>query len=105
MLLCSSIPTEYHFFISCVFWCFKISKHTTAIVAAPDGTVYMVEIGSGKVLWSFSTGPSIYSSYQQIPDHKGEKLNASSDGENFYIDCGKDWELYRHGTGLKKVVS
>ncbi|KAK4428316.1 Serine/threonine-protein kinase/endoribonuclease IRE1b [Sesamum alatum] len=78
-------------------------KHDTAIVAAPDGTVYLVEIGSGKVLWSFSSGPSIYSSYQQVPNHEGEKLNASADGDNFYIDCGEDWELYMHGTGLKKV--
>ncbi|KAL9171815.1 hypothetical protein ABFS82_03G005100 [Erythranthe guttata] len=79
------------------------SKHDTAIVAAPDGTVYLVEIGSGKILWSFSSGPSIYSSYQKIPDHEGEKLNTSTDGDNFYIDCGEDWELYMHGTGLKKV--
>ncbi|KAH6799832.1 hypothetical protein C2S52_000296 [Perilla frutescens var. hirtella] len=78
------------------------AKHETAILAAPDGTVYLVEIGSGKILWSFSSGPSIYSSYQQIPNHEGEKLNAS-DGDNFYIDCGEDWELYLHGTGLKKV--
>lgn len=79
------------------------TTHDTAILAAPDGTVYLVEIGSGKILWSFSSGPSIYSSYQQIPNHKGEKLNASADGANFYIDCGEDWELYMHGTGLKKV--
>ncbi|XP_047978900.1 serine/threonine-protein kinase/endoribonuclease IRE1b-like [Salvia hispanica] len=79
------------------------AKHETAILAAPDGTVYLVEIGSGKILWSFSSGPSIYSSYQQIPNHEGEKLNTSSDGDNFYIDCGEDWELYLHGTGLKKV--
>ncbi|KAL1547101.1 non-specific serine/threonine protein kinase [Salvia divinorum] len=79
------------------------AKHETAILAAPDGTVYLVEIGSGKILWSFSSGPSIYSSYQQIPSHEGEKLNTSADGDNFYIDCGEDWELYLHGTGLKKV--
>lgn len=79
------------------------TKHETAILAAPDGTVYLVEVGSGKLLWSFSSGPSIYSSYQQIPNHEGEKLNAPADGDNFYIDCGEDWELYLHGTGLKKV--
>ncbi|KAK6160849.1 hypothetical protein DH2020_004230 [Rehmannia glutinosa] len=79
------------------------AKHDTAIVAAPDGTVYLVEIGSGKILWSFSSGPSIYSSFQQIPNHEGEKLNASADGDNFYIDCGEDWELYLHANGLKEV--
>ncbi|CAA0807032.1 Serine/threonine-protein kinase/endoribonuclease IRE1b [Striga hermonthica] len=79
------------------------SKHDTAILAAPDGTVYLVEIGSGKILWSFSSGPSIYSSYQQLPKYEGEKLNASAESDNFYIDCGEDWELYLHGTGLKRV--
>ncbi|EPS70743.1 hypothetical protein M569_04013, partial [Genlisea aurea] len=75
------------------------------IVAAPDGTVHLVEIESGKILWSFSSGSSIYSSYQLIPNHEGEKLNSSSvDEDNFYIDCGDDWELYLHGKGLRKVV-
>lgn len=95
--------TNCHF-LTYYFWWPIISKHETAILAAPDGTVYLVEIGSGKILWSFSSGPSIYSSYQQIPNHEGEKLNTSTDGDNFYIDCGEDWELYLHGTGLKKVV-
>ncbi|KAL8523998.1 hypothetical protein ACS0TY_013817 [Phlomoides rotata] len=80
------------------------TKHETAILAAPDGTVYLVEVGSGKILWSFSSGPSIYSSYQQFPNHEGEKFNASTDSDNFYIDCGEDWELYMHGTGIKKVL-
>lgn len=66
--------------------------------------MYLVEVGSGKILWSFSSGPSIYSSYQQIPNLEGEKLNASTDADNFYIDCGEDWELYVHGTGVKAVV-
>ncbi|KAL3830529.1 hypothetical protein ACJIZ3_019331 [Penstemon smallii] len=78
-------------------------KHDRAIVAAPDGTVYFVEVDTGKVLWSFSSGPSIYSSFQQLPNHEDEKVNASADGDNFYIDCGEDWELYLHGVGLKKV--
>ncbi|PIN14666.1 Serine/threonine protein kinase and endoribonuclease ERN1/IRE1 [Handroanthus impetiginosus] len=80
------------------------TNHDTAILAALDGTVYLVDRSSGKIIWSFSSGPSIYSSYQQIPNHEGEKLNASAEGDNFYIDCGEDWELYLHGTGLKTKV-
>ncbi|KAL2529748.1 serine/threonine-protein kinase/endoribonuclease IRE1b-like [Forsythia ovata] len=54
-------------------------KHDTAIAAAPDGMVYLVEIGSGQILWSFTSGPSIYSSYQALPNNEGEKLDSSAD--------------------------
>ncbi|KAM7513975.1 hypothetical protein LguiA_003558 [Lonicera macranthoides] len=80
-----------------------IPKHDTALVAAPDGTVYLVEIHSGKVLWSFKSGPSIYSSYQALPSREGDGHNASRHSDDFFIDCGDDWELYMHGNGLKKV--
>lgn len=73
-------------------------------MAAPDGTVYLVEIHSGKVLWSFKSGPSIYSSYQALPSHEGDGHNASRHSDDFFVDCGDDWELYMHGNGLKKVV-
>lgn len=82
---------------------FKISTHDTAIVAAPDGMVYFVEISSGQIVSSFSSGPSIYSSYQTLPSDEGEKFDSSADGDNFYIDCGKDWELYLHAKGFNKV--
>lgn len=79
----------------------KISKHDTAVVAAPDGTIYLVEIKSGTILWSFASGSSIYSYHQA---GEGEMHNASREDNNFYIDIGEDWELYVHGNGFKKVV-
>ncbi|CAA3005849.1 serine/threonine-protein kinase/endoribonuclease IRE1b-like isoform X2 [Olea europaea var. sylvestris] len=82
---------------------FVTTPHDTAIVAAPDGMVYFVEIGSGQILWSFSSGPSIYSSYQALPSSEGEKFVSSADGDNFYIDCGDDWKLYLHTKGINKV--
>ncbi|XP_051139476.1 serine/threonine-protein kinase/endoribonuclease IRE1a-like isoform X2 [Andrographis paniculata] len=42
-------------------------------------------------VWSFSSGPQIYSSYQAPINGTGVEL------ENYYfIDCGDDWELYMH---------
>ncbi|KAL2506013.1 Serine/threonine-protein kinase/endoribonuclease IRE1b [Abeliophyllum distichum] len=80
-------------------------KHDTAIAAAPDGMVYLVEIGSGQILWSFTSGPSIYSSYQALPNNEGEKLDSSADGDNFYIDCGEDWDLYIHRNDVSMKLS
>jgi serine/threonine-protein kinase/endoribonuclease IRE1 len=76
-----------------------VRKHDTALIAAPDGTIYLVELTSGEVLWSFDSGPSIYSSYQAI-SHDGNGHNYSKQS---YVDCGDDWELYMHGNGLKEV--
>ncbi|KAL3514882.1 hypothetical protein ACH5RR_027599 [Cinchona calisaya] len=79
------------------------SKRDTAVVAAPDGTIYLVEISSGKVLWSFASGSSIYSSYQAHHHHEGERNNATAEGDDFFIDIGENWELFVHGNDLKKV--
>lgn len=78
-----------------------INKNDTVIMAAPDGTVYLVENSTGKVFGSFSSGPPIYSSYQQLPDLEGEKLDVSAEGDELYIDFGEDWKLYWHKTGHK----
>lgn len=73
-------------------------------MAAPDGMIHLVELNSGKIQWSFNSGPSIYSSFQALPDNRGDDHNLSTEGENFYIDCGEDWKLYLHGDDFKKVV-
>ncbi|CAI9115226.1 OLC1v1016069C1 [Oldenlandia corymbosa var. corymbosa] len=78
------------------------SKRDTAVVAAPDGTIYLVEVSSGKILWSFSSGPSIYSTYKSLPDDGGEREKSDVAGD-FYIDIGDDWQLYVHGNGIPKV--
>ncbi|PIN23395.1 Non-specific serine/threonine protein kinase [Handroanthus impetiginosus] len=67
----------------------------TALVADLDGTIYLLEVGSMKPIWSFSSGPQIYSSYQApVSDNE----NASGIERNYFIDCGDDWELYAHNS-------
>ncbi|XP_073122667.1 serine/threonine-protein kinase/endoribonuclease IRE1a-like isoform X2 [Henckelia pumila] len=71
----------------------------TALVASLDGTIHLLEVGSLKPLWSFSSGPEIYSSYQ------APISNVSGLGSNYYIDCGEDWELYAHSSrGEVKLI-
>ncbi|CAI8588459.1 unnamed protein product [Vicia faba] len=65
-------------------------KPATALVAALDGTVYLVESASGRVIWSFSTGSPIYHSSASTP----------SSG---LIECGDDWELIFHDTHFGKT--
>lgn len=72
-----------------------VSKVDVGIVVPLDGNIYLVE--SGKIRWSFSTGKPIYSSYQAPLNHNNES--------EFYVDVGKDWELYWHSRRSSKVVS
>ncbi|WOG99840.1 hypothetical protein DCAR_0519196 [Daucus carota subsp. sativus] len=66
------------------------NKHDRALVVAPDGTISLMDVSSKKIIWSFASGPSIYSLYQALPDHEG-------DNGSFFIDLGQDdWELYMH---------
>ncbi|CAH9073449.1 unnamed protein product [Cuscuta epithymum] len=78
-------------------------KDDTAIVAAPDGMIHLVELSSGKILWSFTSGPSIYTSFQSLPDNHANDRNVSTEGEIFYLDCGEDWKLYLHGDDFDRV--
>ncbi|KAA8547605.1 hypothetical protein F0562_004034 [Nyssa sinensis] len=71
-------------------------EHNSFLVAALDGTIYLMEPKSRKTLWSFTSGPSIYSSYQAPIKHHNDKENTSEPGGSFFIDCGDDWELYMH---------
>lgn len=65
-------------------------KQSTALVAAVDGTIHLVESKTMRIIWSFHSGPPIYTSYQA----DFELLNSSS--ISFYIDSGDDWDLYVH---------
>lgn len=78
-------------------------KRDTAIIAAPDGTIHLLELKSGELIWSFRSGASIYSSYQALSDYQGDSNNVTIEDDNFYIDCGEDWKLYMHGNGFEKV--
>ncbi|KAL6959805.1 non-specific serine,threonine protein kinase [Sarracenia purpurea var. burkii] len=79
------------------------NEHDTALVAALDGTVHLVEPKSGKVFWSFRSGPSIYSSFQSPVDHDCDTENTSRLG-SFFIDCGDDWALYVHDAFGKRKL-
>ncbi|KAL2531202.1 Serine/threonine-protein kinase/endoribonuclease IRE1a [Abeliophyllum distichum] len=73
----------------------KGTETDTALVAALDGTIYLLELGSTKPLWSFSSGKSIYSSYQASVN---DTENVSGIGGRYFIDCGDDWELYAYNS-------
>jgi len=66
-------------------------KPVTALVAGLDGTIYLVESASGRVIWSFSSGSPIYHS----------SANTPSSG---LIECGDDWELIFHDPHFGKTV-
>ncbi|VFQ93594.1 unnamed protein product [Cuscuta campestris] len=72
----------------------------TALIAALDGTIYLFDVTSKKPIWSFTSGPPIYSAHQS-PIHKE---STSEIGSGYFIDtgAGDDWELYAHN-GLGKL--
>lgn len=74
-------------------------KPATALVAALDGTVYLLDSDSGRVFWSFSTGSPIYYSYHAPINNPNHNFTA-------FVECGDDWELIVHDAHLgKKVLS
>lgn len=74
------------------------------MVVALDGKINFVDANSKEILWSFSSGWPIYSSYQIDNDSSNSKVNASESTNDFYIDCGDDWTLYLHSKRFGKVV-
>ncbi|XP_057448905.1 serine/threonine-protein kinase/endoribonuclease IRE1a [Lotus japonicus] len=77
----------------------KPAAAATALIAGLDGTVYLVDSTSGRVIWSFSTGSDIYHSANQQPLNDNIN-NASRSG---LIECGDDWELIIHDTHFGKT--
>lgn len=75
-------------------------KHETSLFASLDGTIYLVDSSSRKVHWSFSSGPSLCSSHQALHDNNsddgGQELGKSGTKDNFFLECGDDWNLYLH---------
>lgn len=86
--------------------CFPFSKQDAILVAAPDGTLYQVDISSGRILWSFPSGAPIYDSHQAVNLEDDEHNSSRQQQHNkFYIDCGDDWQLYIHAKNTKAEVS
>ena len=79
------------------------SKPSTTLVAALDGTMYLVETGSMKVIWSFPTGSPIYDSYQAPLKKDSVKENVCGLANEF-LECGDDWALYFHNRHGAKMV-
>ncbi|GJU04573.1 serine/threonine-protein kinase/endoribonuclease IRE1b-like protein [Tanacetum coccineum] len=77
-----------------------ICNQDSVLLAAPDGNIYQVNISSGKILWSIPTGPPIYDAHQS-PNLEDDEHNSSRQQNNFYIDCGDDWQLYIHDKNSK----
>ncbi|CAI0421837.1 unnamed protein product [Linum tenue] len=76
------------------------SSSPAELVALLNGTICLQDPISGKVLWSFSSGSPVYSSYQSpfLGQAAGDQDN-SIFGPNsaFFLDYGDDWQLYAHG--------
>lgn len=80
---------------------------TTALIVTLDGTMYLVdrqESGPMRVIWSFSTGSPIYSSYQAPINKDHGKENASAPRISGFVECGDDWSLYMHDKHFGKLV-
>ncbi|XP_057543566.1 serine/threonine-protein kinase/endoribonuclease IRE1a-like isoform X1 [Amaranthus tricolor] len=77
------------------------------LVVAPNGIVYMVdtrESDSRKVMWSISSGPPIYKSYQAPVQENNEKDKVLGHSRYAFLECGDDWELYlNHEYGKVKL--
>ncbi|KAF4377676.1 hypothetical protein G4B88_006956 [Cannabis sativa] len=69
-------------------------EHGTALKAALDGKIHLVWKNSNRVIWSFSSGPPIYTSYQAPPSQHATTTVRNQN--NFHIECGDDWNLYAH---------
>lgn len=57
-----------------------------------DGKFYLVDTKSRKIVWSWSSGLPIYSSFQ----------NASA--TDAFIDCADDWQLYFYRNDTRLMV-
>ncbi|KAL2906032.1 Serine/threonine-protein kinase/endoribonuclease IRE1a, partial [Bienertia sinuspersici] len=69
-------------------------KLDVELVAAPNGTVYLIDSEYKKVLWSFASGPPIYVSYQTPIQEDDGKDKVVGHSRYSFLDCGDDWELY-----------
>ncbi|GAB4833030.1 hypothetical protein Ancab_007053 [Ancistrocladus abbreviatus] len=77
-----------------------IKQHDLVLVAALDGTLSLIEVGSWRIIWSFKSGGPIYSSYQSQPNLNADQIVSEllTDFDS-YIDFGDDGQLYKLSWG------
>ncbi|CAL5197392.1 unnamed protein product [Lathyrus oleraceus] len=84
-------------------------KAETALIATLDGTLYLMDTQENdpmRVIWSFSTGSPIFSSYQApVNKERGKENNASAVPVpvSGLVECGDDWSLYMHDKHFGKM--
>ncbi|KAL5063565.1 hypothetical protein RYX36_025302 [Vicia faba] len=82
-------------------------KAETALIATLDGTLYLMDSQDNApmtVIWSFSTGSPIYSSYQDSGNKEcGQESNVSKVPVTGFVECGDDWSLYMHDKHFGKM--
>ncbi|AED93301.1 inositol requiring 1-1 [Arabidopsis thaliana] len=79
------------------------------LVSTVDGSISLVDMSSQKLDWTFHTNEPIYSSYQAPHYHyTTDEERSSVLGDDFYMDCDKDWRLYnssvRKGKRVNEIV-
>ncbi|KAG7556348.1 Protein kinase domain [Arabidopsis suecica] len=79
------------------------------LVSTVDGSISLVDMSSQKLDWTFHTNEPIYSSYQAPHYHyTTDEERASALGDDFFMDCDKDWRLFnstmRKGKRVNEIV-
>lgn len=76
--------------------------------------IYLVERNSGKVRWSFSSGPALSSSYHASLEYSSdsddecelEEKQGTTDEYDYFIECGDDGNLYEQSRHFgRRVIS
>lgn len=73
------------------------------LLSTVEGTISLVNITSQKVDWTFHTNEPIYSSYKAPHYHYTD--DAPVLGDDFYMDCDKDWRLYNSSMRKGKRIN
>lgn len=76
------------------------------LVSTVDGSISLVDMSSQKLDWTFHTNEPIYSSYQAPHYHyTTDEERASALGDDFFMDCDKDWRLFNSSMRKGKRVN
>ncbi|CAN8252184.1 unnamed protein product [Cochlearia groenlandica] len=79
------------------------------LISTVEGAISLVDRSSRKIDWTFNTDEPIYSSYKAPHYHYiDDDGNAPLLGDDFYMDCDNDWNLYnssmKKGKRINEIV-